>query len=92
MERNLTPVPESVKENVKRYLEENNLGELVDVLRKSDHPDDDYLYMAIAKKGNTYSCWTSWNEYYKSLNHGHYCLSDVMAAYEICAENFYRMN
>ena len=76
-ERNLTTVPQQVKENVKKYLENNNLGELVDVLRASEWPDDHYLYMVIAKTKTSYSCWTAWNEFTKSLNYGHYGLNDI---------------
>jgi hypothetical protein len=101
IKRNLTPVSEKVKENVKKYLEENNLGELVDVMRASDHPDDEYLYHVIAKKPNThkyfhngewnYSCWTSWNETTQGLNYGHYQLKSEEVAREICAEFFHRI-
>jgi len=71
---NNSPVPEQVKENVKNYLREHNLGTLVDVLRHSEYPVDDYLYHVIAKKGEDYSVWTSWNETTQCLNHGHYGL------------------
>ena len=74
IKRNTTPVPESVIQNVKKYLEEHNLGEFVEVRRASDHPSDDYIYHVIAKKGNSYSCWTSWNETTQSMNFGHYGL------------------
>lgn len=95
------PVPQEVKENVKRYLEENNLGELVDVMRHSDNPKDDYLYHVIARKPNTnkyfhngewdYRCWTSWNETTKSLNFGHYSIETEEEARKICDEYFYKM-
>ena len=99
--RNLTPVPESVKENVKNYLEKNNLGELVSVMRASDHPDDNYLFHVIAKKPNVkktfhngdwnYSIWTCWNDTCKGLNYGHYNLDSVERALEIHAEFFHRI-
>ena len=85
------PVPQEVKENVKKYLEKNNLGELVDVMRHSDHPDDHYLYHVIAKRKDSYSCWTCWNETTQSLNFGHYNLVSEEVAREICDEYFYRM-
>lgn len=101
IKRNTTPVPQEVKENVKKYLEKNNLGELVDVMRASDHPEDDYLYHVVARKLNekklfhngewNYSCWTCWNETTHSLNYGHYQLDSEERAREICAEFFHRI-
>ena len=79
--KNIKPIPESVKEHVKAYLEENHLGEFVAVLRHSESLDDDYLYHVIAKKSdNNFSVWTSWNETIQSLNFGHYGLSLDSAA------------
>lgn len=92
IKRNTTPVPQEVKENVKKYLEKHNLGELVDVMRHSDHPEDDYLYHVIAKKGDNYSCWTSWNETTQSLNFGHYNLVSEKVAREVSDEYFYRIS
>ena len=90
-----------VKENVQKYLTENNLGELVDVMRASEHHSDYYLYHVIAKKPNTskvfhdgewtYSCWTCWNEKTQSLNYGHYNIKTEEDAREICAEYFNRL-
>ena len=95
------PVPNEVRENVKKYLEKENLGELVDVMRASDHPLDHFLYHVIARKPNTskifhneewdYSCWTSWNETSQSLNFGHYHMSTEEKAREVCEEYFYRI-
>lgn len=100
--RNTDSVPREVKDNVRKYLEKNNLGKLVDVMRASDHPDDHYLYHVIAKKPNTnkcfhngewnYSCWTSWNETTQSLNYGHYQLESEKAAREICKEHFHSIS
>ena len=84
-------VPQEVKENVKKYLTENNLGELIDVARHSDHPEDSYLYHVIARKGDSYSCWTSWNESTQSLNYGHYDLVSEEVAREVSDEFFYRI-
>lgn len=94
MKRNLTPVPQGVKENVISYLAKNlPQYEMVNVLRKSNHPDDDYLYMVIAKHitNDTYATWTSWNQSTKSLNNGHYGLEDIIMAYEVAVENYYRV-
>lgn len=101
IKRNTTPVPQEVKENVKKYLAEHNLGELVDVMRASDHPEDGYLFHVIARKPNekklfhngdySYSAFTSWNETTQSLNFGHYHLESEERAREICAEMFHRI-
>ena len=98
MKKNLNPVSESVKENVKKYLQKENLGELVDVMRASEYLVDDYLYHVIARKPNVqkyfhdgewnYSCWTSWNETTQSLNYGHYNIKTEEDAREICGEFF----
>ena len=96
------PVPQEVKENVKKYLEKNNLGELLDVMRHSDHPDDNYLYHVIARKPNVnkyfhngdwnYSMWTCWNEDVQSLNYGHYDLESEEDARELHKKFFYRIS
>lgn len=90
IKRNLTPVPGNVIEDVKEYLLKNNLGQLVEVRRGSDHPDDHYLYMVITRKPNTqkyfhngewnYFCWTCWNQSTKSMNYGH----NHLETYEEC--------
>jgi hypothetical protein len=100
--RNTSPVPYEVIINVEHYLKENNLGELVDVMRASDHPDDHYLYHIIAKKPNTsklfhngewnYSCWTCYNATTQSLNFGHYNLESEEEAREICKEHFHSIS
>ena len=86
------PVSHEVIRNVKKYLVEGELGELVDVMRASDHPDDHYLYHVIAKKNGYYRCWTCWNESTQCLNYGHYDLPSERIAREICAEMFYRIS
>lgn len=101
IKRNTTPVPQEVKENIKKYLEKNDLGEVVDVMRASEWPDDNYLYHVIARKPNekklfhngdwNYSCWTSWNSTTNGLNYGHYQLESEERAREICAEFFNRI-
>ena len=84
---NLAPVPTEVIEHVKDYLAENlPQYELIKVVRKSDHIDDDYLYMVSAKHRNndTYATWTCWNESCNSLNCGHYGL----VSEDVCEEVF----
>lgn len=61
--------------------------EVLEVRRKSFHPDDSYLYMVSAKKEDgTYAVWTSWNEETQSLNHGHYNISSAEDCEKIFAE------
>lgn len=91
------PVPQEVRDNVSKYLKENNLGELIDVVRHSDHPEDCYLYHVIAKRrnaywGDTYCCWTSWNETTQSLNYGHYNLISEQEARKISDSFIFRMS
>lgn len=54
------------------------------IYRKSNHPDDQYLYMVTAAKDDgTYACWSSWNAVTESLNHGHYNLESEQAGITI---------
>lgn len=87
---NNTPVPPEVIETVKSYFVLNLPEyEVVDVLRKSDHPEDYYLYMVIAKRNTdgTYAFWSSWNQIRKSLNYGSYCITKE-TAYELAKDRF----
>ena len=72
-------VSKEVEVNVKEYFKENlPRYEVLEIRRKSYHPDDSYLYMVVAKKDDgTYTVWTSWNELLHTLNHGHYDLPDL---------------
>ena len=92
-------VPSNVIENVEKYLKENLPNyELVKVLRRSNHPADNYLYMVIAKKELTpeqksygfgqYTVWSCWNETTQSLNFGHYNIETENDAFEL-AKGFY---
>ena len=100
--RNTDPVPQEVKDNVRKYLEKENLGELIDVMRASDHPLDHYLYHVIARKPNVnklfhdgewnYSCWTCYNSTTNGLNYGHYQLESEEKAREICKEYFHSIS
>lgn len=75
-------VSKEVEVNVKEYFRENlPRYKVLEIRRKSYHPDDSHLYMVAAKKDDgTYTVWTSWNELLHTLNHGHYDLPDL----EIC--------
>lgn len=67
--------------NVNDYLRDVNNSltnyKLIDVCPKSNHPDDNYLYMVTGKNTVTgeFAVWTSWNESTQSLNNGHYNLA-----------------
>lgn len=86
---NFDNVPMEVVDHISAYLKAENLGELVEVTRASDHPDDDYLYEVIAKKGDNYSVWTCWNETTGSLNFGHYGVPSLDEAKEIVAQYYH---
>lgn len=89
---NHTPVPAEVVEHVKEYLAaELSEYELVEVLRASEHPEDDYLYMVIAKGKCWYSVWTCWNEKTHVLNYGHYGIESHEKARTIAAEYYHKI-
>lgn len=66
----------------KNYLPDYSV---LEVRRKSNHPDDDYLYMVSAKKKDdgTFAVWTNWNEQTQCLNHGHYGFKSIGACNEL---------
>lgn len=74
-----------LKENLGNKCDLNN----VEVYMGGDPSvGDGHLYLVIAKdkksrsnKGDTYSCWTCWNDKTESLNYGHYDLSKENAMY-----------
>ena len=71
---NTAPVPDDVVSSISDWFK-NNLSSYnpLEIYRQSNHLEDDYLYMIIAKKGNDeYACWTCWNQTTGSLNFGHY--------------------
>jgi len=88
-------VSNQVIENVKNYLKENlPKYTVVEVTRHSNHPDDHYLYHIIAKTqsptwGDTYACWTSWNDSTQSLNFGHYNLDSLEIAQAVSNEYYF---
>lgn len=86
-------VSEEVKNNVRKYFEDNLPQYTVyNVYYKSNHDDDKYLYMVFAKKNtdkeDDYAVWTSWNESTHSLNYGHYDLTKEKAK-EVLQEYFF---
>lgn len=75
MDINLSEAREHVefyfKENLPQYT-------VLEIRRKSSHPDDSHLWVVSAKKEDgTYAIWTSWNESTLSLNHGHYNIKSL---------------
>ena len=86
MKINLSVVREHVELYFKNHLPQYTV---LDIRRKSCHPDDDYLWMVSAKKAdNSFAVWTSWNETTQSLNFGHYNLSTIEEC-ERVFEEFY---
>lgn len=70
-------IPTDVLQRI--YEQTKRIGyEYVYVLRKSLHPDDDYLYVVIAQKKDKkeYAFWSAYNDCFHTLNHGHYGYTD----------------
>lgn len=80
-----------VWEQVNTYFKEHlPKFDVLNVRKKSYHPDDSYLYMVSAKKDDgTYAVWTGWNEGTKSLNHGHYNLTSEEDCKKLMDEFYY---
>ena len=79
-----------VREHIELYFKENlPQYTVLEIRKKSSHPDDAHLFMVSAKKsGGTYALWTSWNELTKSLNHGHYNLTSISSCEKIFEEYY----
>ena len=85
-------VDDNTVKNIENYFKKSEgLKEyqILLVYRASNHPEDDYLYSVVGYKNSLYSCWSSWNDKTKSLNHGHYGLTSLEVAKCILKENFY---
>lgn len=84
-------VPADVIQNINTYFEQNlQRYNPIGICRKSNHPDDKFLYAVIACNGNQeYACWTSWNQNTQSLNYGHYGLETMEEAMGVIKENFH---
>ncbi len=78
-----------VTAHIETYFRENlPKYNVLEIRRKSSHPDDGYLFMVSAKKEDeTYAVWTSWNERIQSLNHGHYGLKTLEECEKVLKEN-----
>ena len=88
-------VPSNVVYNVERYFEVNLPQYTVEkVMKKSNHPNDWYLYMVIGRKKEDpynmgrYTLWTSWNETTNSLNLGHYGIDTEEEVMKLAREHY----
>jgi len=88
---NIQRVSDDVIANISEYFSRHLPGyQLVQVCRKSNHPEDANLYSVVASKDkNEFACWTSWNNTTRSLNYGHYGLHSEHEASETLEEAFY---
>ena len=88
MKTDLSKVREHVEFYFKKYLSEYTV---LEIRRKSYHPDDDYLWMVSAEKEDgTYAVWTAWNESSQSLNFGHYNLKSVEDCEKVFEEFYFK--
>lgn len=88
---NVSKVGPEVKESIIQYFEkELPKYQVRNIYRKSNSPEDYYLYSVVAEKQDgTYACWTSFNSETCSLNHGHYDINSREEAVECLKEYFY---
>ena len=80
-------IPQDVLQRIRSEV--NRIGyDFIFVLRKSLHPDDDYLYVVIAQKKDKeeYAFWSSYNDYFHTLNHGHYGYTDFNKCFDDALE------
>lgn len=87
---NMTCIPDQVVKSLKEYFNEAFPGiSICHVYRKSNHPDDYYLYTVTAKSSDgAYCCWSSWNSLTESLNQGHYGLKTEQNCIDILQDLF----
>ena len=87
---NMTCIPDQVVNSLKEYFNEAFPGtSICHVYRKSNHPDDYYLYTVTAKSSDgTYCCWSSWNSLTENLNNGHYGLETEQNCIDILQDLF----
>lgn len=87
MNINLNEVREHIELYFKEHLPQYTV---LEIRRKSSHPDDTHLWMVSAQKSDgTYAVWTGWNEMAKSLNYGHYGLASIDSCEKIFEEFFF---
>lgn len=80
-----------VREHIVLYFKENlPQYTVLEIKRKSSHPDDAHLFMVSTKKSDgTYALWTGWNDTTQSLNHGHYNLLSIEECEKIFEEYYF---
>lgn len=77
--------------DIKSYFREHLPNyDVVEVRRKSYHPDDAHLFMVAARKEETFIVWTGWNESRQTLNHGHYNLANLEACDKVMDEFYHK--
>lgn len=87
MEKRLLEIREQIMLYFKEHLPKYTI---LNIRKKSYHPDDSYLYMVSAKKDDgTYAVWTCWNQKTQILNHGHYGLQSEEACKKVMDEFYY---
>lgn len=81
-----------IRKHVELYFKEHlPQYAVLEIRRKSYHPDDAYLWMVSAKKEDgTFAVWTSWNETTQSLNYGHYDLQSIEDCEKVFEEYYYK--
>lgn len=84
MSDKLQQVIDHVSEYFKEHLPEYTV---LEVRRKSSHPEDSYLWVVSARKNDgTFAVWTAWNESTQSLNHGHYGIKSLEGCGKLMSE------
>lgn len=84
-----TLAPIDVMNDVNDYVIHNLPNyTLMFAVNKSNTKDDEHLFMAVcrSKSDGTYAVWTCYNASTMSMNHGHYCITDLKMVYEILKE------
>lgn len=77
-------------EDIRSYFREHLPNyDVVEVRRKSYHPDDAHLFMVAARKEETFFVWTGWNGSRQTLNHGHYNLPNLETCDKIMDESYH---
>lgn len=81
-----------VRKHVELYFKEHlSQYTVLEIRRKSSHPEDAHLWMVSAMKSDgTYAVWTGWNEATQNLNHGHYDLKALEECEKIFEEFYYK--
>lgn len=64
MDHNLTKTRKHIRLYFQEHLPQYTL---LEIRRKSSHPEDSHLYMAFAKRDDgTYTVWTTWKKKHKA--------------------------